>query len=150
MKKIFLIAAVFIITTAKAQQGKGGGAQVEQAKIAFLTQKLELTPAEAEKFWPIFNEFRQKQKSVRKERKADMEAIRENGVTALTDKQADEILVSVISDEQKMLDIRKEYLYKFKQVLPSKKVLLLLQAEKDFNKQLIDRVKGGENPPPRR
>jgi hypothetical protein len=46
------------ISFANAQNGNGQRQEKIQAlKIAFITQKLKLTPAEAEKFWPVYNQY---------------------------------------------------------------------------------------------
>lgn len=116
-----------------------GGNKVEQAKIAFLTQKLQLTTAEAERFWPVYNEYRNKLREARKGRREEARGMK--GVETLSDKEAEEMLTDLLAGEQKMLDLRKEYLVKFKQVIPVKKVIMLLQAEKEFNKELISFIK---------
>lgn len=116
-----------------------GGNKVEQAKIAFLTQKLQLTTAEAERFWPVYNEYRNKLREARKGRREEARGMK--GVETLSDKEAEEMLTDLLAGEQKMLEVRKEYLVKFKQVIPVKKVIMLLQAEKEFNKELISFIK---------
>lgn len=116
-----------------------GGSKVEQAKIAFLTQKLQLTTAEAERFWPVYNEYRNKLREARKGRREEARGMK--GAETLSDKEAEEMLTDLLAGEQKMLEVRKEYLVKFKQVIPVKKVIMLLQAEKEFNKELISFIK---------
>ena len=46
-------------------------AQLESFKIQFITKKLELTPAEAEKFWPVYNEQKEASHRLMKENKDD-------------------------------------------------------------------------------
>lgn len=136
MRKFQILFISFILATLimTAQ----GGNRVEQAKIAFITQKLNLTTAEAEKFWPLYNEFRLKSKDLKKGKRGDLrDLVAEN----ITDKEADELLQEVLLIDQKLLDLRKEYYMKFKQILPAKKVILLVQAEKEFNKELISFIK---------
>lgn len=136
MRKFQILFISFILATSimTAQ----GGNRVEQAKIAFITQKLNLTTAEAEKFWPLYNEFRLKSKDLKKGKRGDLrDLVAEN----ITDKEADELLQEVLLIDQKLLDLRKEYYMKFKQILPAKKVILLVQAEKEFNKELISFIK---------
>ncbi len=31
--------------------------KIQSLKIAFITQKLQLTPDEAQKFWPVYNQY---------------------------------------------------------------------------------------------
>lgn len=46
-------------------------AQLESFKIQFITKKLDLTPEEAEKFWPVYNEQRDASKKLMQEKKDD-------------------------------------------------------------------------------
>ncbi len=39
--------------------------KIEAARIAFITEELQLTPTESEKFWPIYREFVQKRRNIR-------------------------------------------------------------------------------------
>jgi hypothetical protein len=41
--------------------------RLESAKIGFLTQKLDLSPREAEKFWPVYNQYQKELKALAKE-----------------------------------------------------------------------------------
>ena len=67
MKKLMIVAAMFIAVIANAQapqqpiepQGNGNkGDKIEALRIAFISQQLNLTPQEAQKFWPVYNQFR--------------------------------------------------------------------------------------------
>ena len=49
---LFLICTLFVF----AQDGERGG-RIESLKIAFLTKKLNLSPEEAQRFWPIYNNY---------------------------------------------------------------------------------------------
>ena len=59
------------ITAVAQPDGPPPGAEkrkekVEALKRSFYSEKLELTPAEAEKFWPIYNEFAKKEQEMKK------------------------------------------------------------------------------------
>ena len=60
---IMLMAATFNLSAQGPGQGLGQGAMQGEGekltayKIAFFTKNLNLTPAEAEKFWPIYNQL---------------------------------------------------------------------------------------------
>ena len=137
MKQIVLILLFLMIATKTTIAQKGN--KVEQAKIAFITQKLELTSSEAEKFWPIYNEFRLKTKELKKDRRGELLELK--NAKDISEKDAEEALVFLMINEQKLLDLRKEYFVKFKQVISVKKVLLLIQAEREFNKELLSYIK---------
>lgn len=46
-------------------------AQLESFRIQFITKKLDLTPAEAEKFWTVYNEQKEESRKLIQEKKDD-------------------------------------------------------------------------------
>ncbi|HTB99483.1 MAG TPA: hypothetical protein VK705_02255, partial [Ferruginibacter sp.] len=50
--------------------------RVETMHIAYLSDKLNLTSAEAEKFWPIYNQYKADQDALRKQRQNDIQAVK--------------------------------------------------------------------------
>ena len=93
--------------------------KIQALKIAFLTQKLQLTSAEAEKFWPVYNQYDREIQNLRKGRKE----------------------TDVLENEQKLLDIRKKYKPKFENVLGPNKYNTLYNAEREYRNLLIRRLK---------
>jgi len=157
--KIRILSSLLIFTLvlqAKgvfAQQGqqhrygqKGGNrGKVEAQRVAFITQELNLTPEEAQVFWPVYNEYDAKRHELMKSFK-DANNMHKTEIENLSEKEADQMLDNQIIEAQKLLDLRKEYHGKFKSVLPAKKVLELYDAEREFQKMLIDRLRQ-HNPP---
>ena len=116
----------FIVTlSAQEQQGKlrNNGGKIEALKIAYLTNKLSLTPEEAQKFWPVYNKY--------------MEDIRKTRLDARENKQSE------IATEEKILGIRKKYSTEFGKALSAEKVNAFFKAEKEFGsylqKEIIER-----------
>jgi hypothetical protein len=102
---------------------KNNGGKIEALKIAYLTNKLNLSPEEAQKFWPVYNKY--------------MEEIRKTRLDARENKQQE-----IVTDE-KILVIRKKYNTEFGKVLSSEKVNAFFKAEKEFGtylqKEIIER-----------
>lgn len=126
MKKYLLIAFLFIagLTQLKAQQQEDPeeNAKIEALKIAFISKKLDLSPDEAQKFWPVYNQYFKEMRQVIKDNKTD-----ENG--------------DVIVGEEKMLDIRKKYRDQFVKIIGQPRMNKLFNAERDFRRILINRIK---------
>ena len=62
MKRLCLfISFVIVCGLAKAQQeqspANAPGEKIEALKVAFISKDLNLTPQEAEKFWPVYNQY---------------------------------------------------------------------------------------------
>ncbi|MGQ0827315.1 MAG: hypothetical protein ACT4ON_02850 [Bacteroidota bacterium] len=125
---------------AKAQERKEN---IESLKVAFITQKLELTPTEAQQFWPVYNQYTEKTQELRKKRKMDRREAKQN-VDELSDKEVEQEVDNEIIFKQKDLDIQKEYHAKFKTVLPIKKVAKLYAAEDQFKIVLLNKLKDRE------
>ena len=62
MKKIIIVCLSIILSvSAFAQQGK----RIEAMRIAFITQRLNLTSEEAQQFWPVYNQFSEKMQQIK-------------------------------------------------------------------------------------
>ncbi|TVQ07686.1 MAG: hypothetical protein EA361_17875 [Bacteroidetes bacterium] len=122
--------------------------QMEAKRIAFITRELSLTPEEAQVFWPVYNEYNQKRNQMmirhREERKvtADIDKLSESELMDLADED--------IRNMEDMVALRREYHERFKQILPVKKVILLYNAERDFNRKLYHEGRGRQDSPGRR
>ena len=100
----FLVLAGFLI---RAQNGN----RLEALKIAYITNKLNLSPQEAERFWPIYNQYAAELKQARQQ------AIKNNS--------------SEIELDESTLNIRKKYSTQFSQVISPQKVDMLFKSEKE-------------------
>ncbi len=119
---------------------QGKKENIESMKIAFITKKLELTPEEAQQFWPVYNQYNDKMKELRKKRRLASREARQN-FDALTDKELEQLVNNDLINRQKDLDLQKEYNEKFKAILPIRKVAKLYAAEEQFKVVLINKLK---------
>ena len=117
---------------------------IETMKIGFITKKLDLTPEEAEKFWPVYNQYNNKLQDIRKKRREDFRDTKQK-FDELSDKEVELAVDNEMAFRQKELDIQKEYHSKFKTVLSIKKVARLYEAEEQFKMELLNKLK---NKPP--
>lgn len=111
--------------------------QVESLKIAYLTKKLDLSPKEAQGFWPIYNEYSNKKRELRSSRKER----HNNNIENLDEAEANALIEKHLSDKQKELDLDKSYVDQFKQVLPAKKVIMIFSLERKFKEEMLRDVK---------
>jgi hypothetical protein len=119
------------------QNNKRDGSRVEALKIAFITRKLDLSPEEAQKFWPIFNKYSEELKKTHQDLR--------NGTSGEIEK------------EEKMLSLRKKYYQEFQKAVNIEKANNYFRIEKEFmsilQKEMQQRRenmgrKGGGPPPP--
>lgn len=119
--------------------------EFEAQKVAFFTQTLDLSPAEAAVFWPLYNEMFKK---IRGQERAIRDKIKEmNQSDRLKEEQYREGVMYILAAEQKIVDIKKEYYQELMKVVPAQKISKLGWVEHKFHKQLLDKMrKCTENP----
>jgi Spy/CpxP family protein refolding chaperone len=111
-------------------------------KIAFITMELDLTPEEAQVFWPVYNQVRDErmryQKAVHEAYGALQKAL--EGET-VSDKDVDKLLDEYLAAKQAQAENTKGGLEKFRKVLSGKKVAKLYIAEENFRRHKIRDMK---------
>jgi hypothetical protein len=118
-------------------QTASGSERVQALKVAFITKQLDLTPAEAEKFWPVYNEYQDKREAVRKQLQADYKIIREQA-DQLSPEELTRIADEEVALKAKDAELVSEMHEKLKKVLPPKKLAKLYVAEEDFKRKLVE------------
>ena len=114
--------------------------KVNAYKIAFFTRKLNLSPAEAEKFWPVYNEFQNQKTLIQQDRMSIMKDFNQNEST-LNDKQLDEMADKLVADMVKESTLAVTFNKRIKEVLAPAKVIKLYQAENQFKAELLSELK---------
>lgn len=102
--------------------------KIQALEIAFISRKLDLTPDEAQKFWPIYNDY-----------KKDMRQVMIN--------QKNNPNKDVVDNEQKMIDVRKKYRDRFVGAIGQPRMNKFFQAEREFRGVLLNQLKNRPNKP---
>jgi hypothetical protein len=114
--------------------------RLESAKVAFITRELNLTTDEAQRFWPVFNEYTDRRKANRKMQRANQDNVRAN-FGSMSERDLDAALSKALEHEQKDVDLKKEYVARFKTILPVAKVVRLYGAEEKFKREVLKEMK---------
>lgn len=117
--------------------------KIEALKEAYLTRQLDLNPKEAEKFWPVYNQYRKDMKKVIDERKQNQ--LDPNQLKNADNKQIEKAMNRNFKLEQQALQVRQKYRQEFQNVLPPRKVMKIYKSEKDFNMKLIEELHRRQN-----
>jgi hypothetical protein len=116
------------------RSGQFSPAEYARQQQEFITKNAGLTQDEADAFFPVYNELQQKKRDLNRETRrfmreaANMDASEEQSLKAI-DAQAETNI--------KIAELEKEYLQKFKEVLPANKILKVQNAEEQFNSQML-------------
>ncbi len=126
-----IIMCLIINTGLMAQDRRGHYERIEAIKVAFITKKLDLTTEEAQKFWPVYNNYQKElMELMRKRREARQK----------TDIAPNDKINADLNYESRILDLKKKYKKLYLKAIPADKVLLLYQAEREFREHLIKQL----------
>ncbi len=128
-----IVIFIFVLVLKSISQNP----KVDQARANFIAQKLQLTEAKSQKFWPLYNEYIDKIKYIRKERKKLFIQYQ----YSLNPAEAEEFTKKYIQFESAETQIKQEYVQKFKQVIGIVKTAYFIKAEEEFRLELVKILK---------
>ncbi len=122
--------------------------KIEQLKIAYITKELDLTTAEAEKFWPAYNEMSNAIRKEKKSRREKSQALKTNFET-LTEAEIQKKATGILDSEIAEAKLKKEHTEKIAKIIGYKKAVQLLNVEQRFKKELLKKLneRQGEGQP---
>lgn len=131
------IALFFLMAFNGFSQDKNHIEHIKSLKVAFITERLNLSQSEAQKFWPIFNGFEEKRRNLIINEKEKLKQIDND----LTDAEAKKLLNDLLKIEEKNNKLKNDYYKDLLTVVSAKKVLLLQKSEEDFKRQIFAEFK---------
>ncbi|MBO4984468.1 MAG: hypothetical protein J6C87_02360 [Bacteroides sp.] len=140
MKRLFvlfiLMSTLFVRlwATDGCEQKRMSEQEFRAKQQAFLTEKAELTDAEAEAFFPLYFELQDRKKELNAE---SWKQLHQGKGENVTEAQYEKILESVYDIRQEMNRLEKSYYEKFKKILPFRKIYLIQRAEVKFHRDLV-------------
>ena len=132
---IFLVSQSTVLAQ-RSESQKDRWEKYKTEKVAFLTTNLDLTPQEAQKFWPVYNQM-DKEKSEAQIKRRELERkVRDSGET-LSDEESIKLTREFTSNMKKEGALNVKYNEEFLKILPPQKVLKLYKAENEFRMYMI-------------
>ncbi len=121
-----------------AQGGEKIKERIKAQKIAFITDKLDLTSEEAQQFWPIYNDIESRKEALKQESTKKRKAKKPDD---LTEKEAKTLLDEMLDIEDQKHKLNRELVSKLEKVISSNKIIALMRAEHEFDRKLLDKFK---------
>ncbi|MGD0753518.1 MAG: hypothetical protein ABR927_00540 [Bacteroidales bacterium] len=140
MKRIIIflfIMSVYPVIRSSAQNPNLE--KLNNYKIGFFTKKLNLTSEEAEKFWPVYNDYQSQRNQIQLEKLKLNRNFNQNGST-LSDDQLEEMGDKYVECLVQESNLAVAFHKKIKEVLPPVKVILYYQAENQYKAQLLNEL----------
>jgi hypothetical protein len=138
MRKLFtLLCFLLSAIISDAQDDKMD--KIEAYKIAFITERLDLTSKEATVFWPVYNEYMDKLRALKKQDRERTKAF--NLISDPSEAESDKFLKEFLAFKKQEKELTCSYVAEFRKVIPTAKVAKLVTLEQEFKMQLLQKYK---------
>lgn len=141
MKRVVLIIVVLAISMAGWAQKQGPNSnaksKLEAARIAMITERLNLSPTQAEKFWPLYNQFAQERRGLQQQALQSRKGL---DMQDLTEEQSKMLITAHQKFKQDKLDLENKYSQKINDVISARQMVALKKAEDDFRTMILNRL----------
>jgi hypothetical protein len=132
--KFWLIILLLTVSLSNYAQDQGKMKdKVNAHKIAYLTDRIGLTEQEAQRFWPVYNQYQ-----------TEKELLKNQGIRPvsadLSEKESDDQLARYLDYRVREAEAQRKYIEKLRGFISSKKILLLLDAERTFKVEILNKM----------
>ena len=141
MKKYSLLAILFFLIIGKslAQRPEPNydPEKLQAARVAFITSRLDLKPEQAEKFWPIFNQYT----AIREKNMREISGLNRLREAEISEVDAKKRIEKKFELQRKMVDDEEKFVSEMSKVITYSQLLELNDIARDFTRQLYQRGK---------
>lgn len=143
MKTLFIaVLALFFTISSKAQNDDKN--EIEALKIAFITDALDMSTKEAQKFWPVYNKYEDQEDVLRNDLHCEVYDQLDH-LESMGKVEADKLLQNYMELRKQEYELRRKYVSDLKKVISSRKIMMLKKAEYDFHRKLLKKYRSGDN-----
>ncbi|MEX0812166.1 MAG: hypothetical protein WD048_08100 [Chitinophagales bacterium] len=143
MKKLILITCIALVSLnifAHRGYGQESHEKIQKMKVAFLTEKLDLSVEEAQAFWPVYNNYEKRRRELREKYKPNYKD-EDFDIESLSDKELEAFIDGKLEYERAKLELKTNYHEELKRIFSNKKIAQLYSSEHAFKKYLFSEMK---------
>lgn len=137
IKNLFLIVMILFFKQLSFAQKLSSKEEIDAARYNFIEKRLEMTEVQSQKFWPIYNDYLDQKKVLKK-------AIRKLKVQEYTNAASDEELSADLKRyfelRQQDLQLEQSYFAKFAKIISVRQLAELIKAERAFIQLLYKKI----------
>lgn len=144
--KVIIIALLTLLSLqamAQRTEQRPDQEKLEAARVAFITNRLNISPDQAEKFWPLFNQYTEKRTELMKR----IREINKSGEGTLSDARANELIAERFKVQEELMVLEKSFLGHIVSVISPSQAFRLSEANRQFTRHLyqMQQRKGGRD-----
>ena len=133
-----LTSILFILSFSLITVAQGNRDKIKALKIAFITEKLNLSEKEAQQFWPIYNSFEEDMSNLKRQAYTTRKEV---DLDAISDEDAVQLLKQIRTNENKKHALENDFIDRLSKVISAKKIILMHKIEDDFKRKMFEEYK---------
>lgn len=141
MKPLYSLLLLLVLAVPLKAQMNQNTEKFHDERVAFFNEKLQLTPQQADKFWPVYNDFNNRRIKLGDEERNVLNFFASNSAN-MTPQEIDESIKKYLDLQRQEADLIAQYTRKFEDVLPKEKVLMVFVTERQFRVYLLQKING--------
>lgn len=132
-----MVALALLLPAIAVGQDATAREKIESARIALITERLNLTTEQAEKFWPLYREFRMENEALKQEYETAKSRL--DPATA-TDEDKRALLQLGLKLKERKVNIERTYSDRMLRIISAQQLMSLKNAEEDFRRMLLNQL----------
>lgn len=109
--------------------------RVEAERVAFITKRMQLTPQQAQGFWPIHTQYEKEERLIKQKYRTQI------SIASMTELDAEEAIEKRLRMEEELLALKKNFFSRFKTVVSARQVLLFQKSNAEFKQYLLEEIR---------
>ena len=138
-----LLIVLIATTSALAQRGQEAMGRIHAAKMAYITDRLHLSPRQSSNFIPLYNEY---EKEVRSTRMYFMGKYKGTHPDDVDDATSRKYIDDNLDYQQSVIDLKRKYNDRFLSIISPQQLADLYIAEREFRQILLKRLNNQQRP----
>ena len=146
-RNILVLLFLLLTTSLMYGQRRPDKEKIKSLKVAYITERLNLSSTEAQAFWPIYNAHEEKMESFNVQERTHIYG-KVRDMETLEAKEVEVLLDDLMALQEAKQKANSQFLRDIRKVISAKKTFLLLKTENDFKRRLLQqyRQKHGGGP----
>lgn len=150
MKKTHYISLIMLLfcfsVFSQQNRGKKMPDKIKALKIAYITEKLNLTEKEAERFWPLYNTHQKRISELRREESRSIRRLADSqnrsiNVDEISEANAKKVISAVANIQNKIHAENNSFVNRLEKIISYRKILRLQIAEREFKRQIFEKIR---------
>lgn len=135
MKQSILILIAFLYSMNLIIAQEVENEKVREMRVNFYNEQLQFTEEEKQNFWPLFEQFKKDEQTLKDQFKPDQR------FELMSDAQAEAFILKSLDHEEELIELKRQYVKKLMKVIPVRKVAMLNRTERQFKHKILNDFK---------